>query len=344
MASWGNAANQQYLQDMDSNGKRLRVVGNESGAWWQVMIESDHEDAQALLVIGKAAFRDGEIRGTIKPNAALNSLDINAESNDDPDVHIGCGGDISAGNKVFLLGKHIYIGNTASDFYRVAIGGPVLVGVRLQVPTLQADSETQTPSVDTFSNDIVLNLGTTRATEVLIGRTGHDTIVRGLLSVSGLVEMSNGLLVSGGNIDTNGTVNAGSVQAGSVDASSVHTTGNIICSAAIVAEHDIVTRMNAMVGGSIQCTGSVTAASFNTSGGLAVGGESRFDREAVFNESVVVHGETYHENALRMQSQPIIMGGEGDSEVKMICRDKQLEFYIGGKMTFYIDKGGGHNA
>jgi len=66
--------------------------------------------------------------------------------------------------------------------------------------------------------------------------------------------------------------------------------------------------------------------------------------EVQINGRTVLNGEAVHANPVLMQSQPIIMGGEGESEVKMICGDKRLEFYIGGKMTFYIDKSGGHNA
>jgi hypothetical protein len=66
--------------------------------------------------------------------------------------------------------------------------------------------------------------------------------------------------------------------------------------------------------------------------------------DVAINGRAVLNGETLHASPVRMQGQPIIMGGGGESEVKMIAGDKRLEFYIGEKMTFYIDINGGHNA
>jgi hypothetical protein len=66
--------------------------------------------------------------------------------------------------------------------------------------------------------------------------------------------------------------------------------------------------------------------------------------EVQINGRTVLNGEVAHASPVLMQGQPIIMGGGGQDEVRMICGRGRLEFYIGEKMTFYIDINGGHNA
>lgn len=66
--------------------------------------------------------------------------------------------------------------------------------------------------------------------------------------------------------------------------------------------------------------------------------------EVEINGRTVLNGEAVHASPVLMQSQPIIMGGEGSDEVKMVCGNRRLEFYIDNKLRFYIDESGGHNA
>jgi cytoskeletal protein CcmA (bactofilin family) len=381
--AWANQDGSWNDYDMDSNGKKLRVVGTAEVTDWVVKVESGATNRQALLVIGKVQIQEGStVRGIIKPDASLNQLDINAESDSDPDVRIGCGASIDAGNKVYLMGKHIFIGGTADEqFYRVGIGGPVNVSERLRVPILQADTETQTPSVDPFAVDDVLNLGTFRASQVIIGKEDHLTAVMGRLLVHGSVEMADGLLVSGGNIATNGTVNAANVDAlvdesvlelGTSSAGEViigrglHYTiinglllvsgsvemaqgllvsgGNISTNGTISSQSDLSAQGNATVQGNITAQGTVTAAGFITSGGLTAGGQSVFNGGVDFNEKVAVSAEMEHGAPVKMKGNAIIMGGEVGNELKLIAGEKRFEFWVGDKMSFYVDGTGGHNA
>jgi hypothetical protein len=58
----------------------------------------------------------------------------------------------------------------------------------------------------------------------------------------------------------------------------------------------------------------------------------------------VIEGETRHENIVHMQGKPIHLGGEGAGEVNIRCDTGRFEVLIGGKVRFYVDKSGGHNA
>jgi len=310
------------------------------------------DNVRAAIVDGQIQLTlDGTNRGKITPNASLNSLDINAGSDSDPNVRIGSGGSIAAGNTVTIMGKQIFIGATADPGYRVAIGGPVNVSGYLRVPFVEADLEVQSPRLEPVIADGILDIGTRQAHQVLIGRGGplHPTdytICNTKLTVSGLVEIADRLLVSGGNIDTNGTVNAASVEtSGDITAQgSITAVGDISANGSIAAGNTVRVDGDVEAGGVMSCQGAVMAGALESRGALRVDGESIFASEVTFHSHATMQARTYHEDEVHLQGHPIILSSEGDKEVKIMASEGRCEFYIDGELKFYIDQEGGHNA
>ena len=366
--SWGNGGNL-YNEKMDSNGQFL-LVRNGSGTEetspeWRIEARDRSANAKALKVDGKAKFvRPGTthtendcgiITGAIVNQGQpteMGELHINADSNNDPNVRIGYGGTIAAGNQVYLLGKNIFIGETAdAQVYRVAIGGPVNVSGYLRVPFVEADLEVQSPRLEPVIADGILDIGTRQAHQVLIGRGGplHPTdytICNTKLTVSGLVEIADRLLVSGGNIDTNGTVNAASVEtSGDITAQgSITAVGDISANGSIAAGNTVRVDGDVEAGGVMSCQGAVMAGALESRGALRVDGESIFASEVTFHSHATMQARTYHEDEVHLQGHPLILSVEGDKEVKIMASEGRCEFYIDGELRFYIDQEGGHNA
>jgi hypothetical protein len=248
----GNFTNQDNMDSADSSNqvdKRLCVRNYEAPPLdtnWRAEIKETGAGAQALRVNGKvnlvkpgtthALENCGTIEGTVwnvgQPEE-YGSLSINTDSGA-PNVEIGNGTSMDAGNIVTIGGKHIWIGNSADEqYFRAGIAGPVAMATentqvgrsigalhatgRLQVnsnfdtqepPHSYEDGVVATEFLDAISDSgsqTEVKIGTAHASKVRIGRSNLQTVVNGALVIGqGSSPATEGLVVTGGMNVTGG--------------------------------------------------------------------------------------------------------------------------------------------
>jgi hypothetical protein len=359
MASWGNEQNQRYQQDMDSNGQKLKVR-NTSGAYqpsdWRVDIEDTGQEAKALRVDGKIQLKRGDrVCGVVRPeisNPNVNALGLNSGSDDgDKNVEIGYGSEMGSGNTVTIMGSNIWIGNTAQPAsYRVAIGGPVQVSGGTAetlhvVGRVVADTRVSTPSVECLTTNAVLNIGTEQAAQILVGRAGRFMTIYGRLNVEELTELSGGLNVAAGDLHVNENVTVGgSLSAPSLTGPTTVQQDSDQHPTLIVHHLSASNSVPALKVVNDSTTAQGMGGYFRAPRAIVAEGETTLSGPTILQSNVLIEGETKHLNIVHMQEEPIHLGGEGMAEVSIRARGGRFEVLVGGRVRFYVDETGGHNA
>ena len=226
MASWGNAANQQYLQDMDSNGNKLKVR-NTSGAYtpstFRVEIaERAHplEAHDALKINGDVVLdyygndNQDHLAGSITVEPAglfINGRGHPEVSGGDPDVCLGWSGTNPEhpGNRVYIGGMENAIGPglSPSPGYAVTMKSPVKVAGEEEldaVAEIHGTVEARKVDALSFGNDHVLGLGRASATTVEIGHPGTtehpelgETRIKGQFKAEQASDLQGDVLIRG---------------------------------------------------------------------------------------------------------------------------------------------------
>jgi cytoskeletal protein CcmA (bactofilin family) len=184
--------------------------------------------------------------------------------------------------------------------------------------------------------------------------------VSGDLAVHGTV---NGSVVQGssldinGNGDVSGTLSAGTVSAGGITASgTVFGSGGIECPNAAkftpgagtidvktVAQQSVNNLATLTVKhNSAQATMPALDVQTSSPTTAALRATSAFALEAIGDAKIT--GKTTHGNAVYMEGHEIRLGGTGATETLARHLNNRIEFWVGGRVRFYIDTTGGHNA
>ena len=326
--------------------------------------------------------RGGTYCGTIVPNAEDPQnpvLEINTESGD-PDVHIGgSGNDTKLNSDHVWIGV-----TADTDHYVTAIRGPVLINANsggleprevriigdvLRIDNSQgADTTIYAGSLDAPTN-AQLNIGAT-VDNVYIGQNEHDTVIQGRLVVDEFSDLRGRVLVGGnlgvsGNVDTSLTIDTAqepqdldlngngdvsgdlTVHAKLERPGSLKVTGTVAITAATsiiqssgdvslsVKQDNPVSPVTALKAETVAGGWAVEAVGANA---LRATGETTLDGDTT------ITGTTTHQDSVLMDGQPIILGGSGATESRIVHDNDPIEFMVGGQLRFYIDNTGGHNA
>lgn len=353
MASWGNQTGSQYTQDMDSNGKKLKVTGETPNAsTFQAEFEDTNARGNAVNVKGNIRIeKNAEQFGIIKPDTSLQN---------NPRLVI------DASDKIlYLNGDQLWLGTTSDSGWAVAIKGPVLIAgsaypIDLQVTgAIKATEKVYAQEYDGVSAGNNVTFGGMNANRVVnIGSSAQQIILGTGSGDTAIILRSNAALLAG-NLQVDGTIN---VDGAAVDGDlivghagnpvNIDFTGSLFTvRAPTIIEDGAQINRSTTIGTPTQAANLTVRGNIQSEGDLARSGsfyatatEVIADQPTTIRHALSVHDVSTFLDDVRMDGNSINMESSGSKAVSMIAQNDRLEFYIEGKLRYYIDNTGGHNA